>query len=98
MARLGMAAGVSVAVMTGPATAALASPSGATLVGFNATTHALGAQFAFHVPGVVPLPNENLIEEDVPFSRVNAGGGPVAGSVSAPYCHGCVAHSVGSGL
>ena len=96
MARLGMAAGVSVAVMTGPATAALASPSGATLVGFNATTQAIGAQFAFNVPGVVPLPNENLIEEDVPFSRVNVGGGPVVDSLSAPYYPGDVAANLGS--
>ena len=96
MARLGMAAGVSVAVMTGPATAALASPSGVTLVGFSATTQAIGAQFAFNVPGVVPLPNENLIEEDVPFSRVNVGGGPVVDSLSAPYYPGDVAANLGS--
>lgn len=96
LARLGMATGVCVAVMTAPATTALASTPTATLVGFNATTQAVGAQFAFNVPGVVPLPDQNLIEEDVPFSRVNVGGGPVVDSLSAPYYPGDIAANLGS--
>jgi hypothetical protein len=82
--------------MTAPATTALASTPAATLVGFNATTQAVGAQFAFNVPGVVPLPDQNLIEEDVPFSRVNVGGGPVVDSLSAPYYPGDIAANLGS--
>ncbi len=96
LARLGVATGVWVAVMTGPATTALASTPAATLVGFSATTQAIGAQFAFNVPGVVPLPDQNLIEEDVPFSRVNVGGGPIVDSLSAPYYPGDIAANLGS--
>ena len=57
------------AVALGP----LAASGGAdtSLLGYNASALAIGAQFAFNVPGVVPLPNENLIEDDVPFARVN---------------------------
>jgi hypothetical protein len=67
-----------------------------TLVGYSATTQAVGAQFAFNVPGVVPLPNENLIEEDLPFSRVNVAGGPVVDSLSAAYYPGDIAAGLGS--
>ncbi len=67
-----------------------------TLVGYNAGTLAIGAQFAFNIPGVVPLPNENLIEEDVPFARTNVGDGPVVDSVAAPYYPGDIAADLGS--
>lgn len=66
------------------------------LVGYNAGSLAIGAQFAFNVPGVVPLPNENLIEEDVPFSRTNVGGGPVVDALAAPFYPGDIAASLGS--
>ena len=75
--------------------AAAAGPAD-TLVGYSAATQAVGAQFAFNVPGVVPLPNQNLIEEDVPFSRVTVAGGPVVDSVSAPYYPGDIAANLGS--
>jgi hypothetical protein len=66
------------------------------LQGYNATTLAVGAQFAFNVPGVVPLPNENLIEEDAPFARTNVGQGPVVDSLAAPYYPGDIAANLGS--
>jgi hypothetical protein len=90
-----VAAGLGVAMIAGPATVAAAGPAD-TLVGYSATTQAVGAQFAFNVPGVVPLPNQNLIEEDVPFSRVTVAGGPVVDSLSAPYYPGDIAANLGS--
>ena len=82
------------AVALGP----LASSGGAdtSLVGYNASALAIGAQFAFNVPGVVPLPNENLMEDDVPFARVTLGGGPVVDSIGAPYYPGDIAASLGT--
>jgi hypothetical protein len=66
------------------------------LVGYNATALAIGSQFAFNVPGVVPLPNQNLIEEDVPFARLSVGSGPVVDSLAAPYYPGDIAADLGS--
>lgn len=82
------------AVAMGP----LAASGGAdtSLVGYNASALAIGAQFAFNVPGVVPLPNENLIEDDVPFARVTLGAGPVIDSIGAPYYPGDIAASLGT--
>ena len=82
------------AVALGP----LAASGGAdtSLVGYNASALAIGAQFAFNVPGIVPLPNENLIEDDVPFARVTLGGGPVVDSIGAPYYPGDIAASLGT--
>jgi hypothetical protein len=65
-------------------------------VGYNASALAIGAQFAFNVPGVVPLPNENLFEDDVPFARVTVGAGPVVDSIGAPYYPGDIAASLGT--
>jgi hypothetical protein len=67
-----------------------------TLVGYNASSLAVGSQFAFNVPNVLPLPNENIIEEDAPFSRTTVGGGPVVDSISAPYYPGDIAADLGS--
>ena len=82
------------AVAIGP----LAASGGAdtSLLGYNASALAIGAQFAFNVPGVVPLPNENLIEDDVPFARVTVGGGPVVDAIGAPYYPGDIAASLGT--
>ena len=76
----------------------LAASGGAdtSLLGYNASALAIGAQFAFNVPGVVPLPNENLIEDDVPFARINVGAGPVVDSIGAPYYPGDIAASFGT--
>jgi hypothetical protein len=67
-----------------------------TLLGYDASTLAVGAQFGFNVPGVVPLPQENLIEEDVPFARISLGDGPVVDSIAAPYYPGDVAANIGT--
>jgi hypothetical protein len=66
------------------------------LIGYNGSALAIGAQFAFNLPGVLPLPNENLIEEDVPFARINVGAGPVIDSLAAPYYPGDIAADLGS--
>lgn len=66
------------------------------IVGYNAGGLAIGAQFAFNVPNVVPLPGENLIEDDVPFARTNVGQGPVVDSIGAPYYPGDIAANLGS--
>ena len=92
---MAVAAGLGVVIIAGPTAAAAAAPAD-TLVGYSALTQSVGAQFAFNVPGVVPLPNQNLIEEDVPFSRVNVAGGPVVDSLSAPYYPGDIAANLGS--
>ena len=57
---------------------------------------AIGTQFAFNVPGVVPLPNQNLIEQDVPFARTTVGGGPVVDSSARPYYPGDIAANLGT--
>jgi hypothetical protein len=77
---------------------ALLSQAGAdsSIAGYNASALGIGAQFAFNVPGVVPLPGENLIEEDAPFARTNVGQGPVVDSIGAPYYPGDIAASLGS--
>jgi hypothetical protein len=87
--------GPAVVVGTAGADAGTTAPA-PTLVGYSATTQAVGAQFAFNVPGVVPLPDQNLIEEDVPFSRVTVAGGPVVDSLSAPFYPGDIAANLGS--
>jgi hypothetical protein len=93
MWRLGAAVGVAAL----PLVAWSAGAGGDTsLVGYNAGTLAIGAQFGFNIPGVVPLPNENLIEEDVPFARTNVGGGPVVDALAAPYFPGDIAADLGS--
>jgi hypothetical protein len=76
----------------------LAASGGAdtTLVGYNASALAIGTQFAFNVPGLVPLPNQNLIEDDVPFARTTVGGGPVVDSIGAPYYPGDIAANLGT--
>jgi hypothetical protein len=76
----------------------LAASGGAdtTLLGYNASAEAIGTQFAFNVPGVVPLPNENLIEDDVPFARTSVGAGPVVDSIGAPYYPGDIAANLGT--
>jgi len=67
-----------------------------TIAGYNASALGIGAQFTWNVPGLVPLPGENLIEEDVPFARTNVGQGPVVDSIGAAYYPGDIAAGLGS--
>jgi hypothetical protein len=92
---LGAGAAASVLVALGPLGMADAGAQ-STLLGYNATALGVGAQFGFNVPNVVPLPNENLIEEDIPFARTNLGQGPVVDSVGAAYYPGDVAANIGT--
>lgn len=91
--RLVAAAGAGALVALGPLAVAGADTS---LTGYNASALAVGAQFAFNVPNVVPLPNENLIEEDVPFARTTVGSGPVVDALGTPYYPGDIAANIGS--
>ncbi|HVB92497.1 MAG TPA: hypothetical protein VND70_10420 [Acidimicrobiales bacterium] len=91
----GAAAGASLLVVLGPLGLAAAGAD-TTFVGYNATTLGVGAQFAFNVPNVVPLPNENLIEEDIPFARTNVNQGPVVDALGASYYPGDVATNLGT--
>ena len=77
-----------------------ASPSSADpapgISGYSADVQALGAQIAFNIPGVVPLPAQNLVEEDVPFTRTHVSAGPVVNALGAPYYPGDILANVGS--
>jgi len=66
------------------------------ITGYSASVQALGVQIAFNIPGIVPLPNENLIEEDLPFVRTNVGNGPVVNALGAPYYPGDILADIGS--
>lgn len=87
--------GASALLATGPLGLTVAGAQG-NLLGYNASTLAVGAQFAFNIPNVVPLPNENIIEEDVPFARTNVSAGPVVDALAAPYYPGDIAADLGS--
>lgn len=69
--------------------------SGSQVVGETVTSEAIGAQFAFNIPGLIPLPNQNLIEEDVPFARSTLSTGPNVQSVAAPYYPGDILANLG---
>lgn len=71
------------------------SGSGSQVVGETVTSEAIGAQFAFNIPGLIPLPNQNLIEEDVPFARSLLSTGPNVQSVAAPYYPGDILANLG---
>ncbi len=93
--KVGVAAGAALLVTLGPLGMAAAG-AGTTLLGYNATTLGVGAQFGFNVPNVVPLPNENLIEEDIAFARTNLAQGPLVDAIGAPYYPGDVASNLGT--
>jgi hypothetical protein len=91
-----LAATVGAAVTGLVGSAGLDAGADTTLLGYNASALAIGSQYAFNVPGLVPLPNENLIEEDVPFARTSVGAGPVIDALAAPYYPGDIAADLGS--
>jgi len=66
------------------------------IAGYSATVQALGAQVGFNIPGVVPLPDENLVEEDVLFTRTTVSDGPVVNALGAPYYPGDILANMGS--
>ncbi|HUO48968.1 MAG TPA: hypothetical protein VMU09_09055, partial [Acidimicrobiales bacterium] len=67
-----------------------------TVAGYTLSAQALGFQFGFNIPGLVPLPNENILEDDVPFARTTMSGGPVVDALGAPYYPGDIAANVGT--
>lgn len=71
------------------------SSSSSNVVGEAVTTEAIGAQFAFNIPNLIPLPNQNLIEEDLPFARSIVSTGPTVDSVGAPYYPGDILANLG---
>ena len=89
------------AVLIGAVTAvaaptAAADPGAAGIAGYSTSVQALGVQIGFNIPGIVPLPDENLVEEDVPFARTTVSAGPVVNALGAPYYPGDIAANVGS--
>jgi hypothetical protein len=84
------------AAVTALAPAARADGSGTSLAGYTVSIQSVGAQIAFNIPGVVPLPNQNLVEEDVPFARTSVSNGPVVNALGAPYYPGDILANIGS--
>jgi hypothetical protein len=68
---------------------------GSEVVGETVTAEAYPVQFGFDIPGLIPLPNENLIEADVPFARTLVSTGPTVDSRAAPYYPGDILASLG---
>jgi len=90
-----MAGAVVAAAVFGGEVAAHGDPA-PTVAGYTLDAQALGFQFACNIPGLVPLPNENLVEDDVPFARTTAGSGPLVDALGAPYYPGDIAANVGT--
>lgn len=65
------------------------------VVGYNVTAEGIGAQFGFNIPNLIPLPNENLIEADVPFSRTLITSGPQVDAIGSPYYPGDILGNFG---
>lgn len=78
-----------------PAAHADSSGGSSSVVGYNVTAQGIGAQFGFDIPNLVPLPNTNLVEGDVPFARTNAQSGPTVDSIGAPYYPGDLLGNLG---
>ena len=72
-----------------------AGSSGSEVVGETVTAAAYPVQFGFDIPGLIPLPNENIIEADVPFARTMVSSGPTVDSRAAPYYPGDILASLG---
>lgn len=83
-------------VALGPLAFVARAGADSSIAGYNASALGIGAQFAFNIPNLVPLPGENLLEEDVPFARTNVGQGPVVDSIGASYYPGDVLADFGS--
>jgi len=89
------------AVLLGAAALAVVAPAaaadpGAGIGGYTANAQALGVQIAFNIPDLIPLPDENLVEEDVPFARTTVSSGPVVNALGAPYYPGDILGNFGS--
>jgi hypothetical protein len=84
------------AVAFGPAALADTGAGTNALAGYTANIQALGAQMAFNIPGLVPLPDQNLLEEDLTFARTTVSNGPVVNALGAPYYPGDILANFGS--
>ncbi len=67
-----------------------------TLAGYTANLQSLSAQVAFNIPGLIPLPDANLLEEDLTFARTTISNGPVVNALGAPYYPGDILANFGS--
>ncbi len=65
------------------------------LAGYSASLQAVGAQFAFNIPTLVPV-SGNLVEDDLPFARTTVGNGPNIDALAAPYYPGDILGHLGS--
>lgn len=75
----------------GPSARAVSS-----LTGYSATVEGLAVQVAFNIPGLFPLPGDNLIEADLPFARTLVTNGPVITAQGTPYWPGDILGNFGS--
>ncbi|MDE3087053.1 MAG: hypothetical protein KGJ77_09845 [Acidobacteriota bacterium] len=69
--------------------------TGSEVVGETVTAAAYPVQFGFDIPGLIPLPNQNIVEADVPFARTSVSSGPTVDSRAAPYYPGDILASLG---
>jgi len=70
--------------------------SSSTITGYTANVEGLAVQFAFNVPGVLPLPGDNILEADVPFARTSVSNGPVITAQGTPFWPGDILGNFGS--
>ncbi|HUC37603.1 MAG TPA: hypothetical protein VMR97_10830 [Acidimicrobiales bacterium] len=95
-ALLSTGATAAAAIAFAPAAHADDSSNATQISGYTATVQALGVQYAFDIPGMFPLPNQNLLEEDVPFARTLVQQGPVVNAIGTPYYPGDILGHFGS--
>ncbi|HLX87409.1 MAG TPA: hypothetical protein VKR22_02950 [Acidimicrobiales bacterium] len=78
-----------------PASADGSTGSGSQVVGYTVTAEGIGAQFGFNIPNLIPLPNENLLEADLPFARSLVSSGPQVDAIGTPYYPGDILGNFG---
>jgi hypothetical protein len=78
--------------------AAFADDSGGSptpqVAGYTVTAQGIGAQWAFQVPNLIPLPG-NLLEADVAFARTLVSSGPQVDAIGAYYYPGDILANLG---
>ena len=90
---VGMATPVAAILVS--ASPAAADDSSSQVVGYQVTAEGIGAQFAFNIPNLIPLPNENLLEADLPFARSLVSSGPQIDAIGSPYYPGDILGNLG---
>lgn len=84
-----------VAAWAAPAAADGSGAGTSQVVGYTVTAEGIGAQFGFNIPNLIPLPNENLVEADLPFARSLVSSGPQVDAIGTPYYPGDILGNLG---